>query len=349
MSLVATLVQDSRVRSEFDRFEIMITKAGIYDTFRRQSDAPGSIVNDRLKQAAFVSMGRDVTVPVLNFKDVTVRSTRPLVIPADENTSAFVTITWSTIAYGFKMYPAQHENNEISYQQDFDHKFRAMMRKVISTLEGLGHTALNTNKNQVSPELVGGIANFTDNIASETGVSSLKDSYIIHDIVPAMASLDFDDFNMDIVGNQSLRSIVARMEGYGTFNSEDKTLPFEGKMLHWSNSIPNAVGVEATGYAIADGSLGLLKRVEIDSLLQTSSGTSHEWDIVDLPMIGPVGSYYYEEAVDASAVAGAATAHLTRTIAQNFDFAFDIAFITPYNSDPATVPGPILKFDIATA
>lgn len=349
MSLVATLVQDSRVRSEFDRFEIMITNAGIYDTFRRQSEAPGSIVSDALRQAAFASMGRATKVPVLNFKDVTVRSTRPLVIPADENTSAFVTITWTTLAYGFKMYPAQHENNDISYQQDFDHKFRAMMRKLISTLEGLGATALNTAKNQVTPELVGGWANFTDDILSETGIASLKDSYAIHDIVPAMASLDFNDMNMDIVGNQSLRSIVARMEGYGTFNSEDKTLPFEGKMLHWSNQISNAVGANATGYAIADGSLGLLKRVEIDSLLRTSSGTSHEWDIVELPMIGNVGTYFYEEAVDASAVAGAATAHLTRTIAQNFDFAFDVAFITPYNSAPSTIAAPILKFDIATA
>ena len=345
MSLVATLVQNSRVRSEFDRFELMIEQAGIYDTFRRQSEASGSIVNDALKKRAFVSMGRDVKVPVLNFKDVTIRTTRPLVIPADENASAFVTVTWTTLAYGFKMYPAQHFNNDISYQQDFDHKFKAMMRKLISTLEGLGSTALNAAKNQVAPELVGNTS-FAADILSETGITTLDNSYMIHDIVPALASLDFNDMGMDIVGNQSLRSIVARMEGYGTFNQEDKTLPFAGKNLHWSNQIANGAGINATGYAVPDGTVGLLKRVEPDSILGTSIGTSHEWGTADLPMIGTVGTYYYEEAVNASAVAGAATAHLTRTTAQNFDFAFDIAFITPYNSAPSTIASPIMKFDI---
>lgn len=338
-------MQDSRVTSELDKFEIRIEQAGIFDTFKRQSDSSASIVSPQLKEAAFMSAGRGVTIPVLNYKDVTVRSSRPLTIAADENTSAFVTVTWTTIAYGFKMYPAQHFNNDISYQADFDHKYKAMMRKFIATLEGLGATALNAAKNQVTPELVGGHT-FASNVFSETGISTLDNSYMIHDIVPAMASLDFYDMNMDVVGNQSLRSIVARMQGYGTFNSEDKTLPFEGKNLHWSNQITNASGKNATGYAIQDNSLGLLMRVEPDAIRQTKLGTSHEWDVVTLPMIGPVGTYVYDEAVDASSVAGGATAHLTRTGAQNFDFAFDVAFITPYNSSPSTVASPILKFDI---
>ncbi len=345
MSLVSTLVQDSRVTSELDKFEIRIEQAGIFDTFKRQSDSATSIVSPQLKETAFASAGRDVKVPVLNYKDVTIRSNRPLTISADENTSALVTVTWTTIAYGFIMYPAQHYNNEISYQADFDHKYKAMMRKVIATLEGLGATALNSAKNQVTPALVGGHA-FSSNVFSETGISTLKNSYMIHDIVPAMASLDYYGDNMDIVGNQHLRSIVARMEGYGTFNEEDKTLPFDGKMLHWSNQITNASGKNATGYAIQDGSLGLLFRVEPDAILRTKLGTSHEWDIVDLPMIGPVGTYTYDAAVDASSLAGSATAHLTRTGAKVVDFAFDVAFVTPYNSSPSTVASPILKFDI---
>jgi hypothetical protein len=347
MSLVSTLVQDSRVTSELSKFEILIEQAGIFDTFKRQSDAPGGILTDELKSTAFVSAGRDVTVPVLNYKDVTVRSTRPLTISADENTSAFVTITWTTLAYGFKMYPAQHFNNEISYQQDFDHKYKAMMRKFIATLEGLGNTALNAAKTQVIGEVTGGHT-FASNVVSETGITNLYSSYIMHDLVPMMASNDFYDIGMDVVGNQGLRSIVQRMAGFGQYNNEDKTLPFENKLLHWSNQISNASGKNATGYAVGDGSLGLLTRVEPDAILQTRLGTSHEWDVVELPMIGQVGTYVYEEAVNAASVAGAATAHLTRTGAQNFDFAFDVAFITPYNSDQSTIASPILKFDIDT-
>lgn len=344
MSLAATLVQNSRVRTELDKFELLIEEAGTYDIFRRQSEAPGGILNQRIKDAAFVSAGREVKVPVLNFKDVTVRSTRPLVIPADENTSAFVTVVWTTLAYGFKMYPAQHFNNDIGYQDDFDHKFKAMMRKFIQTLEGLAVASLNAGKNQVQPELVGSTS-WASNVISETGIGNLNSSYMFHDLNSLMASLDFYSMNLDVVGNQSLRSIISRMEGFGTYNNEDKTLPFAGKMMHFSNQIPNAAGKNATGYAVADGSVGLLKRVEPDSIMRTAIGTSHEWGTVNLPLIGTVGSYYYEEAVDASSL-HAATTHLTRTTAQNFDFAFDIAFILPYNSAPSTIAAPILKFDI---
>ena len=263
MSLVSTLVQDSRVTSDLSKYEIRIEQAGIFDTFKRQSDAPGGILTDELKRVAFNSAGRDVTVPVLNYKDVTVRTTRPLTIAADENTSAFVTITWTTLAYGFKMYPAQHFNNDISYQQDFDHKYKAMMRKFIATLEGLGNTALNAAKTQVVAEVTGGHT-FASNVVSETGITNLYDSYIMHDLIPMMASNDFYDMGMDVVGNQGLRSIVQRMAGFGQYNNEDKTLPFENKLLHWSNQISNASGKNATGYAVADSSLGVLMRVEPD-------------------------------------------------------------------------------------
>ena len=130
---------------------------------------------------------------------------------------------------------------------------------------------------------------FTSNVVSETGITNLYDSYIMHDLIPMMASNDFYDMGMDVVGNQSLRAIVQRMAGFGQYNNENKTLPFENKLLHWSNQIANASGKNATGYAVADGSLGILMRVEPDSILQPA-WNFHEWDIVELPMIGPVGT-----------------------------------------------------------
>lgn len=346
MSLVATLVQNSRVRTEMDKNELRIEQAGIFDTFRMQSDAPGGILTSQLKETALRSAGKLVKTPVLNFKDVTVRSTRPLTIAADENTSAFITFTFVTLAYGFKMYPAQHFNNEISYQEDFDHKYKAMIVKFIQTLEGLGATALNNAKTQVIGEVVGGHA-FTSNVVSETGISTLKNSYILNSLAPMMASNDFYSMELDIIGNQSLRDIIGRMEGYGTYNEENKVLQLGSKRLHWSNQIANAAGKNATGYAVAPGTLGLLYRVEPDSLMRTKLDTSHEWDTINLPMLGiPCGTYYYEEAVNAASLASPATDHLTRTGAQVFDFAFDIGFVTAYNSAPVSIPSPIIKFDI---
>lgn len=140
------------------------------------------------------------------------------------------------------------------------------------------------------------------------------------------------------------------MDGFGTFNEENKTLQFDNKRFHFSNSIANATGKKATGFAVADGSLGLLTRVEPDSIMKTKLKTGHEWDTLVLPGLGiETGTYTYEMAVDGSTLAPGATDHLTRTGEEVFDFAFDIAFVTPYNSNPASIPSPIIKFDIATA
>ncbi len=349
MSLVATLAQEFRVQSpRFDSAELRVTSAGAHNAFMRQTNGAQSFVTPELAQRAFTSTGRALKMPVINYKDVTIRTTRPLTIAADENTSAFYTVVFTTLAYGFAMYPAQHYNNDIDMQTDFNKKYQAMIVKMKSTLEGLAVTAIDAAKTQVVGEVTGGHT-FASNVVSETGIASLKDSYVIHDLDPMMQSNDFDLFNGDIIGNQGLNAITTRMEGFGEFNQEDKTLPFADKFWGYSNSIANAVGKSATGYAITDGTLGMLTRVEPDAIMGTRLGTSHEWGTVEIPMLGVNSGFYsYEAAVDASAL-GAHTSHLTRTGARFVDFAFDVAYIVGYNSDRATIPSGIVKFDVATA
>lgn len=347
MSLVATLAQEFRVNSpQFDKFEFRIRQAGTLDTFLRQTNSNMSFVTQELKDKAFASIGHTLKMPAINYKDVTVRTTRPVTIAADENTSAFYTVTFATLAYGFHMYPTLYYNNDIGYQQDFNKKMQAMIVKMIATLEGQALTALDASKTQVlnvtPPTLT-----FASNVLSETGITNLKDSYILADLEPAMAANDFDSLGLDVVGNHQLNSILNRMEGFGYFNQEDKTLQFNNKRFGFSRNITNAAGKDATGYAIADGHLGVLTRVERDSLYRTKSATGHEWDTIVMPGIGlEVGTYYYETVLDANTIAGAASADMTRTKAEVFDFAFDVAFVTAYNSDRTTIPSGIIKFDI---
>jgi hypothetical protein len=331
----------------FDNFELRLTTAGLYDAFLRQTKGSSSFITPALKQTAAMSPGRDLKIPVINYKDVTVRSTRPLTIVADENTSALYTVVWNTYAYGFKMYRAQHKNNDVSYQLDWNKKYLAMIKKMRSTIEAAAYTAIDAAKTQVLPTVVGGHT-FATSLLSETGIATLNDSYILNDLDPSMNTNDFDFFGGDIVGNQGLNAILSRMAGFSKFNSENKTLPYQDKFMHFSNSIPDAGAAKATGFGIADGHLGLLTRVEPDSEMRTKLKTGHEWDKVNVPLLGiEMGSYTYEEAVDASGL-GAHATHLTRTGAEVFDFAVDMAFVIAYNSDRTTIPSGILKFDIAT-
>lgn len=347
MSLVATLAQDFRPSApEFSKFEFRISEAGAYNAFYEQSMSGNSWLTPDLVQKAQMSPGRSVTIPVINYKDVTIRTTRPLVIAADENTSALYTVQWVTFAYGFLMYPMQHYNNEIAMQQDFNAKFKAFLVKLTAAVDTQALTVLEAAKTQVLPVVPGGHT-FASNVVSETAATR-NDSYILSDLDPIMRTNDFQPYQMHVIGNQGFNSIMRRMEGFGTFNHENKTLQYDSKRFGFSNRITNAVGKTASGFAIGDGTLGMLTRVEPDSQYRTRLKTGHEWDTVMLPGLGiNVGTYKYDAAVDASGVAGAATAHLTRTGAMAMDFAVDIAFIAAYNSDRTTIPSSIVKFDVA--
>jgi len=348
MSLVNTLALEFRAQApEFDKNEFRRTRAGAFDTFKMQGDAGTSWLTDDLRQKVQQSFGNTVKLPAINYKDVTIRSTRPLTIAADENTSTLYTVTFTTLAYGFKMYPQQHFNNDVTYQQDFNKKFEAMIVKMLSTLEGLAVTQLDAQKTQVIGDVTGGHT-FASNVVSETA-ASLKESYILADLDPMMMSNDYYSMTMDVIGNPGFHAVMRRMEGFGDMNQEDRTLQFLNKNMHFTNGISNASGKRATGFAVADGQLGVVTRVEPDSLAGTTLADGHEWATVQVPGLDlTFGSYYYENAVDASGLHSGTTG-LTRTTEQAFDFAIDIAFLTPYNSDASTIPTPIIKFDIATA
>lgn len=339
------MVQTFRAQvPEFDKDEFRVLQAGMLKAFQKQTQSGTSWVTpDLIEKAKMTTPVNTVTIPAINYKDVTIRTTRPLVIAADENTSALYTVVWTTFAYGFLMYPAQHFNNDISYQRDFNAKMKAMMVKMTAAIEDAAVSAVSSARTQLVAEVTGGHT-FTLNTVHELA-SSYKESYIIGDLKPMMNSNDFYSLMLDVVGNQGLQALLRRQEGYGAQNSEDKQWQWNGCDFSFSNGVDNSGAKKATGYAINEGTLGLLSRVEPDSMQRNKTRDGYEWDTVMLPGLNiEFGSYSYETAVDASAL-GAHATHLTRTKMQAFDFAVDLAFLVPYNSDRASIPSSIIKFD----
>ena len=156
--------------------------------------------------------------------------------------------------------------------------------------------------------------------------------------------------NIKIVGNTGLLSRISKMAEYGNLNSQDRTLQFLDKEFYFSNRLANAVAKTATGYAINAASVGLVTRAEREALLGTTSRTGHSWDIEFDEALGlPIDTYYYESVGDQNAIAGAATADITRGLKRHYGFALEYALVTAYNDDKATYAQPIIKFDIADA
>ena len=125
-------------------------------------------------------------------------------------------------------------------------------------------------------------------------------------------------------------------------------MEYDNKVLHYTNSLTNGAGVYGTFFAVEDGNVGVLTRVDREAL-RRASANGHVFDVVNLPYINlPVGSHYYTAVGDQSAIAGDATADLTCAVKEYYGFSVDVAFVIAYNSDAATVANPIMKAEIAS-
>jgi hypothetical protein len=109
MSLIATRVQNWRIENpELDRNMFRPCEYGALDFFIEQTNAPNSIISPNLRDRALASIGNTVQVPVINYdENVQVSNVRSCVIADNENTSALVTLVWTTYAIGFTMVPGR--------------------------------------------------------------------------------------------------------------------------------------------------------------------------------------------------------------------------------------------------
>lgn len=345
MSLVATRLQNWRVSNpELDRNMTRPLEYGALDFFIEQTYAANSILSPELRDRAFASMGNTVQVPVINYDgDVEVSNVRSCVIADNENTSALYTVVWATYSVGFTMVPAAYMNNEIGYDHDFNRKMEKISRALATKMDIDAVAALEANKTQVFKDALN--YTVTGNVVE---VPTQMASEILGDINPIMRANAYPE-TIHIIGNAGIDSLVRKLAQHDIYNDVNKRMEYTDKILHYTNNVVNESGKNGTFFAVADGNVGVLTRVDREAL-RRARANFHEWDVVRLPYIDlPVGSHYYTAVGDQSAIAGAATADLTCAVKEYFGFSVDVAYIVAYNSDPTTVANPIVKAEIASA
>lgn len=347
MSLVLTRIQNIRANSNLDKFEYRPSRYGALNAFMVQSEDPTGILTEELKQKARTSIGNTLETPVIDYDaDITIGSTRTLTIADSENTSKMVQITFATYAWGFTIAPAMYMNNEIGIQKDFETK---MMKYIYAFAKKLDEAALATlaaNKTQALKNPL--LYNWSGNAINAKWTEREN---VFGDLEVMMGANDFYG-QLHIVGDPGIESIMRKLQQHGLYNDVNKQNEFGTKVVHLTNNIAAASGKYAQGYAVNAGSLGMLTRFERDCLLGTVSGDGHEWGIATLPLLNmPVGTYFYDSVGDYNAIAGAATADMTRTRKEHYGFAVDVAFLTAYNSKPSgagALPSPILAFNVSS-
>lgn len=342
MSLLATRMQEMRVKSNLDKNELRPSRYGGLNLFARQTDDPTGIITPELEEASENSIGRDLKTPVIDYDGtVTIGDSRSVTIPDSENTSQMHKITFATYSWGFTIVPAMFMNNEIKMQRDFERKFNKYLYAFAKGLDEAAIAELESNKTQVFEDVL----NYT-----KTG-NVLEANWddrelIIGDINPMLAANDHFD-QIHLVGNAGVESVIRKLAQRDLYNDEMKTMEYSDKELHFTNNIGNSGENFANMYAVNGGSLGILKRFERESVLGTTMADGTAWGIENLPMIDfPVGTYFYESKGDFKDIGGASTSDMTRAKKEHYGFAVDVAFVTPYNSDPATIANPIMKISI---
>lgn len=346
MSLIATRLQNWRVENpQFDRNMTRPCEYGALDFFVEQTNAGNSIISPTLRERAFASMGNTVQIPVINYDgNVQVDNVRSCVIGDNENTSALYTVVWKTYSVGFTMVPAAYTNNEISYEHDFNRKMEKICRALANKLDQDAVAAIEANKTQVFKDLL----QYTEDGTNVIQVPTQMATEILGDINPIMRANCYPE-TIHIVGNAGIDSLIRKLAQHDVYNDVNKRMEYADKVLHYTNNVVNEEGKNGTFFAVADGNVGVLTRVDREALRRTRANF-HEWDVVRLPFIDiPVGSHYYTAVGNQSAIAGDATADLTCAVKEYFGFSVDVAFIVAYNSNPEEIANPIIKAEIAAA
>jgi hypothetical protein len=348
MSLAATMMQDIRTNGNIDKYEYRASRYGALSLFQKQTNDINGIISPEMEQEFWSSVGRNFTTAVIDYENVSIKVGEPrsITVGDSENTSKLVTITPTSLSFGFTMVPSLYLNNDIGYQKDFNIKMLKYLHAMATQLDNMCITKLITERTTKIENTLG--YDYADGLLVS---SNAKKSHIIGSLDAMMNSNDFYD-TIDIVGDAGLQDLIAQLRQHGTYNDQNKQLEYAGKNLYYTNRLPlgqdkNGKPHFAKGIAVNAGSVGLLWRVDRESLVNRMTNISYQWTTGRLPMLDiPIGIMEYESVGDYSGIAGNASADMSASYKQHYGFSVDVALVCAYNSLGTERATPIIEFGI---
>jgi len=346
MSLAKTYLQDIRVNypSNLDRDELRVTQTGLANAVLRMTDSSNSIISPDLKAKAELSQGRNLDVPVMTKGNVTISNVRSCTIGGGQSESDLVRLVWKTVRADIMMVPSQYEKNEIGREFDLAKKIREVVEAFMVEIENDIDTALDTNKSQVYGSTI--VSSKYTPVGNALQVAPGDVAFFYNDLDAINLADDFNDPTVYIVSSHSIMPSVSQYINQGGTNATNTAFQFSGKNFTFSNRVTNGAGKLGTGYFMPDGSIGLLTRVDADARMSATAGDGTEWMEETLPGLPfAVGIQFKSKCDDKSALETAGLSHLQATLVQHWQISFDYAILTPFNSDIATNPSSIRKFE----
>lgn len=346
MSLAQTFLQDMRVNypSDLDKYELRVTNTGLLKAVLDMTNSPRSIVSDDLKTQAMNSQGRKLDVPVMQRGNVTIKNARSCNVACAQSQSGLVTIVFKTVVADICIVPSQYGVNEISKQGDFNRKLIDTVDAFMIEIENDLDTALDANKSQVyNSSIIGSRFNLAGGAIQVPATSQKTFFNYLNSI---NQSDDFYNPSIKVIASPPLMPEVEFYINQGDGNNENLNFQFAGKSYLFSNRITDAPTAMSTGYFMEDGAVGLITRVDVDARSNHKSTNGTEWfedRLAGMPF--NVGVKYDSTCSDQKALETAGLAHLEATLVEHWQLSFDYGIVVPYNSDIATKPSVIRKFE----
>ena len=349
-NLVATIVQDyitDYTAKKLDKNEQRGSIYGALELFKKQTADPSGILDPAIKAQIEKSFNTSVKVPVVNYKDVTITNVRTCALQTEGIVSALVTLTATTYAFGMLVYPMQHYENYVSYQQATTKLIDAGLQKMALTIDTALVAFLETNKNQHFPAAM---TAFYPEVADAFRVPQASKADVYNQLGAILATADYAP-TADVLTNPIGMTMVNRLMAQGANTATNYEFQFLGYTWFVSNRVANGAGVESTMYVVAPGSVAIVFRNSPDAKAKTRIHESKYWDLMpNAPYIGAdLDIYYQADCADASAVQASGMANLTQTKVESWQFSVDVFTLKFYNSAPATTYSPIFKVEILSA
>ena len=358
MALTGTILSSIRTQypSDLDKYENRIQQTGLLTSVLEMQSSPNSILTSEVRdRATNAAQGLLTQIPVINDGDFTLTTARTCSVAGGENTSALVNVSWNTLVGSIAMTPGQYENNSVKYMADLSMKIQRMVEKMNKAVETTLATNIDNGKSQVygATSLVAASGAKYALTGSAIRVTNAQQNLFFNDVDPINLT---DDFNgpYKVVCNHTVMPTVRNWINQGEANSSNTRYQFEGNRIFgsgsydfsFSNGFSNGSGVKGTGYIMPDGAIGFMTRLDVDARAGHSSTQGDQWSIETLPGLPwQVGLKYNSGCADKNTISGGTSAHLTATLEETWQFSFDYAVLTPYNSDIATRSNPIRKFE----
>mgnify|MGYP006421612641 CR=1 FL=1 len=350
MSLFATYLQELRANypNTLDRQEWRGTQLGLLRAIQNSNNHPETILSPDVVDKANRSEGRVFKIPVVKDNgDVNITNVRTCTIGDLDNESDLVTVVWTTLVANLHMIKEQYRKNEVAYLSDFDKKLRRIERSFGKTIENAIYAQLDTGKSTVYNSSFVGTGKKFELTGDAMQVAKADQELFFNDLDAIQMADDFDLEDHMVIGSTNLMPSVRHYINQGRQNDETLDYQFNGKNFTFSNRVVDG-SVLATGFAMPNGSVGSLHRVNADALSGNRTTDGTEWSTERLERLGlDAGVMYKSSCEDLSGVTG--LEHLSATAVERWQLSMDFGIVLPYNSAPSTKAGAIKKFEFLNA